>query len=164
MELVKENLLTYDMSVSMINNMRLAFDTEDQRQNITEILMSLKPDDHYERLVLYIALASQPSARPEEIVNTQAIVLPYVNETSAYGDFTRKSISEWIIKSWYEELENRSFRLNTPQNLRKALEGIPRTSDLVSDAARVLLAAELATGSIFNKSTREKLIQMANPT
>lgn len=92
--------------------------------------------------------------------NSQAIILPYVNETGAYGDFTRKSISEWIVKSWYEELENRSFRLNTPRNLRKALEGIPRISDLVSDAARVLLAAEHSAGTTYNKDVREKLIEM----
>jgi len=157
---VRESLLTYDRSVSKISNMRLAFDTIDQRQNISDILRTLKPDDHYERLILYIALASQPSARPEDIANTQAIALPYVNETGAYGDFTRKSISEWIVKSWYEELENRSFRLNTPRNLRKVLEGIPRTSDLVSDAARVLLAAEHSAGTTYNKDVREKLIEM----
>jgi len=157
---VQESLLTYDRSVSIINNMRLAFDAKDQRQNISDILRTLKPDDHYERLILYIALASQPSARPEEVANTQAIVLPYVNETGAYGDFTRKSISEWIVKSWYEELEDRSFRLNTPSSLRKVLEGIPRTSDLVSDAARVLLAAEYSVGTTYNKGVRENLIEM----
>lgn len=157
---VRENLLTYDRSVNMINNMRLACETMDQRQNISGILRTLKPDDNYERLILYIALASQPSASPEDIANTQAIVLPYVNETGAYGDFTRKGISEWIIKSWYEELENRSFRLNTPRNLRKALEGIPRTSDLVPDAARVLLAAEHSAGTTYNADVREKLIEM----
>lgn len=157
---VQESLLTYDRSVSIINNMKLAFDTKDQRQNISDILRTLKPGDHYERLILYIALANQSSARPGEIANTQAIILPYVNETGAYGDFTRKSISEWIVKSWYEELENRSFRLNTPRNLRKALEGIPRISDLVSDAARVLLAAEHSAGTTYNKDVREKLIEM----
>ena len=96
----------------------------------------------------------------EDIANAQAIVLPYINETGAYGDFTRKSISEWIVKSWYEELENRSFRLNTPRNLRKVLAGIPRTSDLVSDAARVLLAAEPAADTTYDKDVREKLIRM----
>jgi len=160
---VRENLLTYDRSVNIVNNMRLAFDTKDQRQNISDILRTLKPDDNYERLILYIALAGQPSTSPKDIANTQAIVLPYVNETGAYGDFTRKGISEWIIKSWYEELENRSFRLNTPRNLRKALEGIPRTSDLVSDAARVLLAAEYASGSTYDKEVREQLLRIAYP-
>ncbi|GAI77700.1 unnamed protein product, partial [marine sediment metagenome] len=67
---VQENLLTYDRSVSIINNMRLAFDAKDQQQNISDILRTLKPDDHYERLILYIALASQPNARPEDIANT----------------------------------------------------------------------------------------------
>ena len=157
---VRENLLTYDRSENMINNMKLACETIDQRQNISGILRTLKPDDNYERLILYVALASQPSASPKDIANTQAIVLPYVNETGAYGGFTRKGISEWIIKSWYEELENRSFRLNTPRNLRKALEGIPRTSDLVSDAARVLLATEHSAGTTYNKDVREKLIEM----
>jgi len=160
---VQGNILTYDRSVSIINYMRLAFDTEDQRQNISDILRTLKPDDHYERLVLYIALANQPNAGLEELANTQAIILPYVNETGAYGDFTRKSISEWIVKSWYEELENRSFRLNTPRNLQKVLEGIPRTSDLVSDAARVLLAAEYASGSTYDKQVREQLMRIAYP-
>jgi len=157
---VQEKIRTYDRSVSIINYMRLAFDTKDQRQNISDILRTLKPDDNYERLILYIALANQPSARLGEIANTQAIILPYVNETGAYGDFIRKSISEWIVKSWYEELENRSFRLNTPRNLQRALEGIPRTSDLVSDAARVLLAAEHSAGTTYNADVREKLIEM----
>jgi hypothetical protein len=157
---VRRSLLTYDRAVGIVNYMRLAFDTQDQRQNVRDIMRTLKPDDHYERLILYIALANQPSARPEEIANTQAIVLPYVNETGAYGDFTRKSISEWIVKSWYEELENRSFRLNTPRNLRKVLEGIPRTSNLVTDAASVLLAAEHSAGTTFNTDVREKLIEM----
>ena len=160
---VKERLLTYDRFANIIHNMKLAFDTKDQRQNISDILRTLKPDDHYERLILYIALANQPSATPGEIANTQAIILPYVNETGAYGDFTRKSISEWIVKSWYQELENRSFRLNTPRNLRKALEGIPRTSDLVSDAARALLAAEHASGSTYDKQVREQLVRIAYP-
>ena len=160
---VQESLLTYDRSVSIINNMKLTFDTKDQRQNIRDILRTLKPGDHYERLILYIALANQSSARLGEIANTQAIILPYVNETGAYGDFTRKSISEWIVKSWYEELENRSFRLNTPRNLQKVLEGIPRTSDLVSDAARVLLAAEHASGSTYDKQVRDQLVRIAYP-
>ena len=159
---LRKSLLTYDRSVNIINNMRLAFDTRDQRQNIISVLRTLKPDDHYERLILYIALARQPSVKPEEIANTQAIILPYVNETGAYGDFTKKSISEWIVKSWYEELENRSFRLNTPRALRKVLEGIPRTSDLASDAARVLLAAEHSASTTYNKDVREKLIEMVN--
>jgi len=157
---VQKNILTYDRSVSIVNYMRLAFNTEDQRQNISDILRTLKPDDHYERLILYIASANQPNARPDEIANTQAIILPYVNETGAYGDFTRKSISEWIIKSWYEELENRSFRLNTPRNLQKVLEGIPKTSDLVSDAARVLLAAEYSAGTIYDADIRERLTKL----
>ena len=163
-ESVRESLLKYDKSVSIINNMRLVFDTKDQRQHISDILRTLKPDDHYERLILYIALASQPSTRPAEVANTQAIVLPYINETGVYGDFTRKSISEWIIKSWYEELENRSFRLNAPRNLRKVFEGIPRTSGLVSDAARVLLAAEYSANTTYSKDVLETLVQMANPT
>ena|GEM_PF-6304001 len=157
---VKGNIFTYDRSVSIINYMRLAFNTEDQRQNISDILRTLKPDDHYERLILYSALANQPSSTPGEIANTQAIILPYVNETGAYGDFTRKSISEWIIKSWYEELEKRSFRLNTPRNLQKVMEGIPRTSDLVSDAAIVLLAAEYCAGATYHEDTRGKLTEM----
>jgi hypothetical protein len=160
-ESVQGSLLAYDRWVNIINNMKLAFDTKDQRQNVSDILRTLKPDDHYERLILYIALANQPSTKPGEIANAQAVILPYVNETGAYGDFTKRSISAWIVKSWYEELEKRSFRLNTPQNLRRTLEGIPRTSDLVSDAAKVLLAAEYSADTTYDRDIRNNLMEMA---
>jgi len=47
--------------------------------------------------------------------------------------------------------------------LRKELADIPRTSNHISDAARVLLAAEYAAGTTYDKSVREGLSQIANP-
>jgi len=160
---IKESLLKYDRWDHLVSYMKLTFDNDGQREKITTALRTLKSDDHYERLILYIALASQPSAIPKEIANAQAIVLSYVNELGTFDNLVRQSVSHWIVESWYQEVDNRSFRLNTPRLLRKELADIPRSSNYVSDAARVLLAAEHAAGTTYDKSVREKLIQMANP-
>lgn len=135
-----------------------------QRSEIMITLKGLEGDEHYERLVLYLALACQPNAMPEEIANAQVIILSYVNELGSFDNLVRSSISNWIVKSWHDELDDRSFRLNTPGLLRRESADIPSSSNYPSDAARVLLAAEHAAGTTYDKSVREQLAQIANLT
>jgi len=161
---VQKHLLKYDRWNRLIGYMRLAFDDDGQRSEIMTTLKGLEGDEHYERLVLYLALACQPNAMPEEIANAQAIILSYVNELGSFDNLVRSSISNWIVKSWHDELDDRSFRLNTPGLLRRELADIPSSSNYPSDAARVLLAAEHAAGTTYDKSVREQLVQIANLT
>lgn len=161
---VQESLLKYDKWERLVGYMKLAFDSVDQRKKIKSTLRTLKSNNHYERIVLYIALASQPSAIPEEIANTQAIVLSYVNELGTFDNLIRQNVSHWIVETWYLQVENKSFRLNTPRLLRKELEGVPRESNCTWDAARALIAAEDAAGTTYDRSIREQLTIIANPT
>ncbi len=140
--------------------MGAVFDQSDGCGTIRQTLHSLGSDDHHERLVLYIALASRRDSIPDEKAMAQAIILTHLG-SQAFAPVLHKGLAHWITRTWQVEASERGFRLRTPDLLRRVLREVSSTPDTLSGAARTLLAAEASAGAHFANELRAQLLQLA---
>jgi hypothetical protein len=147
--------------VRILERMKLAFTPTTKKSAIDELLASVEPDDTFQRVVLYLALSKASDVRPATAASAQAAVFVFGDSIHSPGDFVWKSLARWIIQFWRLESDERSFRLSSPLLLRQEFQSMPSTLQAVPAAARVLLAAEMATGATYDHAIHEKLRQLA---
>ena len=140
--------------------MAFAFDPSASRQKIADELRALKADEHHERIILYIALAHHSQRRPVDMCNTHSMLLTHLTVSQMGDRLTVENICRWIIRSWREEVSGKAFRLNSPNLLRAELEN-PQTSQEVSDAAGVVLSAQIPAGAKLSNELLDQLRQLA---
>jgi hypothetical protein len=140
--------------------MLVAYDQAKGPEDIQQELRSLGGDDHYERLILYIALASRADSKLRDKAMAQALILTHLG-TQPIDPVVVAGTVRWIIRTWRVELAERRFRLATPMLFARVLEEIAEIPDSVSSAARILLAAEMSAQANYDGQVRSGLVQLA---
>lgn len=139
----------------LVTHMRRPFEKGMGHRRIQELLSTTAPDDNYQRVILYAVLARVSDARPADVASAQAVVLIFCAEGS--DTFVQISLARWLTRHWRDEVAMRSFRLTNPILLRDDLMALDRSRATVAGAARLMLTAQVATGSRFALTVAERL-------
>lgn len=144
-------------------HMGKAFDPASTRNDILNDIENLGGGDDQERFTLYIALASHPQRTPSDMSRLHAIVLTHLTTPQPANRSVVDNVVRWIIGSWQHEIDTRPVRLNSPGLLRRVLETMSMDSAKVPDAARLVLASEVVSGTRFSDDLRILLQQLVEP-
>jgi hypothetical protein len=148
-------LVDPELWVTMVSDIRLAFQPKARRDSIGEQIAGLSEEATFRRLVLYAAISVVPDAQLNEAATAQAIVLLEALR-NARDAFISSAVAAWVVKYWRKVLTQRSFALSSPALLLQEFTSVGNGEDIAS-AVRVLLAAEVATGAHFSQSVRAGL-------
>lgn len=161
-ESFSESLVQKDKWERIARYMSFAFDPNISRQNIVDELRILEANEHHERMILHMALAHHSQRRPNDMYSTHSLLLTHLTIPQMVEKLTVRNVCRWIIRSWRYEVSTRAFRLNSPNFLRVEIEKIPEAAEEVSDAARVLLSAQVPAGGKLSDDLLDQLRELAS--
>jgi tetratricopeptide (TPR) repeat protein len=149
-----------ELWMSCISDMRLAFQTGATRGMVGEQIAGLEGEETFRRTLLYLAITTVGDTHLAEAATAHAVVFPEALRNSR-GEFISRGLATWLVSYWRRVVVERSFALSSPAFLRQEFATGSIQGDVAS-AARVLLAAEAATGARFDHIVRVALRDLSN--
>lgn len=71
----EDELLAFDLWVTLVGYFQMALKPETRRQDIIEIIKALDNDQSCERLTIYMALANRDDVPPQQVATLHAMIL-----------------------------------------------------------------------------------------
>jgi hypothetical protein len=110
-------------------------------------------------LIDYLALMRSPSATLSDVCGSQIVCLTTFSRNRTWLTSVLADLPVVIIDFWREAAKSRAYSMSGPALFRRTMEGI--TEYTIQNAARVLLAAYVATGIRASSDLIESLSKMA---
>jgi hypothetical protein len=121
--------------------------------------LATKSEQNEPLMILYLALMSHPDASPRDICGAQIVCLAAFKSWQPIARSPVVDLSSVIQRTWREIAAERAFLLSGPRLLRNTLA--EHTEASLANAARILLAAQTATGTKLDPSLQQFLAKRA---
>ena len=132
---------------------RMSFDSLGTRSSVLGCLHQKAQTENYrERLLLCVALCKVPDHQEIDVAGAQTVILQVCESKAVWVGVALFGLRRWILRYWRNVSEHRSFALSIPRILRNEVAQVSQDPNSSRGAARVLLAAQLATGANLDRT------------
>jgi len=148
-----------DYWLTLAESASMAFKEGANRSDL-EHRLELVVEDSYQRVLLLLGLSLVGEVQLARSASVHGVVFVYIEQMALTTGTAGAAFRRWLIDYWRSQVARRSFAFALPGLLRDELDLVGARGVLPADVARVLLAAEVATGARFAADVRGDLVRI----